>query len=608
MTGVCYPCVTQDREPSAPVQKDGSNPPFLPERAADWKSCALVRCGEVCGPVGDHGCPVEFCRSFDLHRFDSMMALLGGHGHEKGRTMKHRNSVLHGMLGYLPLMQCDGMRSDDVIADAKPVGAAAGTTLLPPAFLILCVAVAVRTIHLGDLSLWTDELFSRYYAELFGFQSLWTTGLGQEDTPPLYYLALQGWMWLFGTSEVAMRSLSLVASVLALPLVYALGKELFDERRGLIGAAILALSPMQVKFAQEARAYALLLLPVGVVLLAIARFLRGERRGPTLLLYGVGAVIGIYCHATAAFFIAACNIVVVAYILTDPSLNRLTVLLQWIGTNTVVAIIAIPEFIGMLTLGGKGVEWNSPFGPGDVVRSLSSLVSGMATPVRLPGVELTLAVLLSATACVIESPPRRPAFATIIAIPLLFTALIAVASLVYPIFFARVLFWLGIPLAVVIADAITKPSRLRTVLQIAVLLTGVIGVGYQFSAATNEPFRELLEELRPELAQADHVVLAPLTDPTAFAYYAPEITRLESWDIGPRDTIENDAMRWRMGVQVVTLEHTIHAIRSGQSVWLVLRMIDRTYVTPLLAQLPPPRIDIERDCGRKFICLAAMAW
>src|SRR6476659_9506369 len=73
-----------------------------------------------------------------------------------------------------------------LLPPAKRGGAAAGTALLPPAFLILCVAVAVRTIHLGDLSLWTDELFSRYYAELFGFQFLWTTGLGQEDTPPLY--------------------------------------------------------------------------------------------------------------------------------------------------------------------------------------------------------------------------------------------------------------------------------------------------------------------------------------------------------------------------------------------------------------------------------------
>jgi Transposase DDE domain/Domain of unknown function (DUF4372) len=40
-----------------------------------------------------------------------MMALLGGHGHEKGRAMKHRNSVVHGMLGYLP-----GQVFDDLVA------------------------------------------------------------------------------------------------------------------------------------------------------------------------------------------------------------------------------------------------------------------------------------------------------------------------------------------------------------------------------------------------------------------------------------------------------------------------------------------------------------
>jgi Transposase DDE domain/Domain of unknown function (DUF4372) len=52
---------------------------------------------------------VEFCRFFDLRRFDSMMALLGGHGHENGRAMKHRNSVLHGMLAYLPWQVFDDL-------------------------------------------------------------------------------------------------------------------------------------------------------------------------------------------------------------------------------------------------------------------------------------------------------------------------------------------------------------------------------------------------------------------------------------------------------------------------------------------------------------------
>ena len=43
--------------------------------------------------------------------FNSMMALLCGHGHEKGRAMKHRNSVLHGMLSHLPWKE-----SDDLVA------------------------------------------------------------------------------------------------------------------------------------------------------------------------------------------------------------------------------------------------------------------------------------------------------------------------------------------------------------------------------------------------------------------------------------------------------------------------------------------------------------
>ena len=112
--------------------------------------------------------------------------------------------------------------------------------------VVLGLAVTLRAIHLDKLSLWNDELFSRYYADLFGSKYLWTTGLQHENSPPLYYLALQAWMWLFGDSEVAMRSLSLVASILALPLVFILGTELFDQRRGLIAAALLALSPMQI--------------------------------------------------------------------------------------------------------------------------------------------------------------------------------------------------------------------------------------------------------------------------------------------------------------------------------------------------------------------------
>src|SRR5665213_3719162 len=60
-------------------------------------------------------------------------------------------------------------------------------------FIILLCA-ALRIYHLGAASLWSDEIFSRYYADLFGMHYLVTDGLSKETNPPTYYLLLQGWM------------------------------------------------------------------------------------------------------------------------------------------------------------------------------------------------------------------------------------------------------------------------------------------------------------------------------------------------------------------------------------------------------------------------------
>jgi uncharacterized membrane protein len=88
--------------------------------------------------------------------------------------------------------------------------------------LVIAIAVMARAFQLGSQSLWTDELFTRYYPSLFSLKFLWTTGLFHENSPPLYYIAIKAWMALFGSSETALRSLSLLASVLTLPLVYLL--------------------------------------------------------------------------------------------------------------------------------------------------------------------------------------------------------------------------------------------------------------------------------------------------------------------------------------------------------------------------------------------------
>src|ERR1700684_2761104 len=120
---------------------------------------------------------------------------------------------------------------------------------------ILCAALSIY--HLGAASLWSDEIFSRYYADLFGLHYVLTDGLSKETNPPTYYLLLRGWISLFGDGEAALRSLSAAISILCVPVTYLLGRELGGKSRGRAGALLVALCPASVYFAQETRVYAL---------------------------------------------------------------------------------------------------------------------------------------------------------------------------------------------------------------------------------------------------------------------------------------------------------------------------------------------------------------
>ena len=212
-------------------------------------------------------------------------------------------------------------------------------------------------------------------------------------------------MALFGSSETALRSLSLLASILTLLLVYLLAIELFHQRRqGLLAMLIFASLPMQIGFAEEARTYALLLMPLCGVLLEIARMLRGDWRWQTIALYGLCATVALYCHTIAAFFIAVCNIVVIAATVR----HQRQAFWRWLAINVLVFLLAIPELMAIHgeAKSGSGISWIPPFRPADIVRALSPVVVGSATPDKVPGAELSL-LLLAALAARQSSCVRR---------------------------------------------------------------------------------------------------------------------------------------------------------------------------------------------------------
>ena len=119
------------------------------------------------------------------------------------------------------------------------------------------VAAVLRALWLGNQGLWYDELImARVTAGDLG--SVWQEVL--RGRPAVYtYLA---WVWcgVAGTTDEAMRAFSALIGAATVPVLYAVGRRLFDPKVGLLAAVLCAVSPYQVYYSQEHRYYALLLL------------------------------------------------------------------------------------------------------------------------------------------------------------------------------------------------------------------------------------------------------------------------------------------------------------------------------------------------------------
>lgn len=129
-------------------------------------------------------------------------------------------------------------------------------------YLVLLLGLFLRIINI-DQSLWLDEAISANAAKSFSFPGLINEFSPGDTHPPGYYLLLKGWSSVFGYSEVAMRFLSVLFSLLAIYVIYLIGKTV-SVQSGLLAATLLAISPLHIYYSQEIRMY-----PVSVFLVVL---------------------------------------------------------------------------------------------------------------------------------------------------------------------------------------------------------------------------------------------------------------------------------------------------------------------------------------------------
>jgi len=209
-------------------------------------------------------------------------------------------------------------------------------------YLALVGAIAVGTIlrfwHLGLKPLWLDEVITALFSlghnyndvpleavfslerldHIFSFNpavscSQIAHNLATQSThPPLFFCLMHKWL---GTPVVGvlahglvwMRSLPALLGVSAIAAVYYLNRVAFSPAAGLIGAAMIAVSPFAVYLSQEARHYTLPMLLITLALLGLIQiqrdlFQRRQLRFSVWLSWAIVNSIGFYVHY---FFILA---------------------------------------------------------------------------------------------------------------------------------------------------------------------------------------------------------------------------------------------------------------------------------------------------------------
>jgi hypothetical protein len=167
-------------------------------------------------------------------------------------------------------------------------------------FLLILTALSVllRTKYING-QFWMDEaitvgIASHHLSAIPGV-------LRMDGSPPLFYMTLHVWMSLFGNTEAATHTLSLLFGVLTVPISYWGARGMFGKRVATFAAILFATNAFISIYSEETRMYALMAL---LGLLATIGWLQGFvlRRRRYVILFAIAQGLMLYTHAWALFY------------------------------------------------------------------------------------------------------------------------------------------------------------------------------------------------------------------------------------------------------------------------------------------------------------------
>ena len=225
-------------------------------------------------------------------------------------------------------------------------------------FIILSIAILFRFYFLDKPEgLWNDEYVSWYIASIKDI-NLFIQKMLQNCHTIFYYLYLKLWMFIFPDTDLSLRISSVVPSLISIPVMYLIGKELNDKKTGILCAFLTAISSFHIYFAQEVRLYSILFLFTAFSVLYFIKSAKSPDKKNILLFILFQSLITI-THTLGVIysFFSIFALIIYLHKYTDFYKNKTTII-KYILPYTIAVILLIPTVYSIIKLNSISQFWS----------------------------------------------------------------------------------------------------------------------------------------------------------------------------------------------------------------------------------------------------------
>lgn len=234
-----------------------------------------------------------------------------------------------------------------------------------PIFVLVLIALlglVLRLLDTNKTSFWYDEAFTGDTIKL-GWKEMFAVIAADKVHPPLFYIMVRLWSYIFGFTQDSMRGFSIFWGIDTIVLAYFFVKNIFDKKKyplvALVTALAIALSPFFVTYSNEARSYSFLaFVALGLSFVAVKWLDSKELK--YLIMSILLAILLCATHYLQIVFVIAilCTVLIYRYVFTEKGINKKGLKIGLgILVIAVLGLIFIPVKAFLSSHGISGMWW-----------------------------------------------------------------------------------------------------------------------------------------------------------------------------------------------------------------------------------------------------------